>query len=1030
MLILRYDVLYRGIKMKNNGRLLSLFTGVLAVLLPFEGGAYTYHLNAQSIYGQARAGNSSYFGLLSRYPRAIDLMDNSGDTAYCMALKRGDMQTARYLASQGANVNHPCVKRLNGKNYSQRGGVGKSKSGGALVDKDTLAYTAGALVVGGGLALALSNSGGGSHHGGGGTPDEPYNPDDPTGNKRIDVFKTEELKKTNLLSGIKAAEAYSKIYKFDENDNLILDADGKPISHQANSDEPLKKILVGVLDTGVYANNDLAGKIVKTYDANAYNDHSPHENGGVWSRIVRPDFEAYVFKKDDLYYMMHIHRTEDNVPYVEAWSYEASPTGVPVGMSEAQMETILRENWNISLSDMTFINGNGGNNPGSNTDVMISVDPEDEKWADSWLSGMHELNHGTHVAGIIAGNKNDIGAHGVAFENAELYAASWDLEQNMQGAVHKMVDDGVGVINNSWGAATNELDVDDTEQLAQYVELDESYAYAAKNGAVWVQSTGNMGMHNANFYNGLAKLDLSEYGYNGPGKYEAPYLAVTSLDLSTASKLAPSGKLASYSNWCGSAKGYCLAAPGSQVEATGAAASGDVVLNGTSMATPAVSGSIALLSGYYPWLSTQNIAWLLLDTANNTGEYANSDKYGRGALDLDRAISKPVGTLSLASDSSFSSLKTVSSNKLALSGATQKQMMKALPKTITAFDELHRPFEYETASLVTTTHGSNAHLRQEVSRAASVGKKKVIKDEKTGFSFSSNDALDKGGHENLSSMEVVRETDSGSTRFYYAENSRYADSNDVLAPTTNPYFAMNNAYGAENTLKLSDSSRLKLSLQTGENGLYDRDTEQDRYSFDERSYAFGAEYSFNLTDYLELATMGGMLYEEDAMLGMNGVGGFGIKDGSTYYAGLKAALHLTPNLSLLAAYYRGYTQGQDTALLALSNMQTESYMIAGEYKLNSKDKIGLSLSSPISVVKGKASFNYASGRDNYSDTIYMKKLTSSLKPAAKEYDLGLYYQGEPREDLSLMGKFETRFNADGEKGLTDYIGIVGVSKSF
>ena len=92
--------------------------------------------------------------------------------------------------------------------------------------------------------------------------------------------------------------------------------------------------------------------------------------------------------------------------------------------------------------------------------------------------------------------------------------------------------------------------------------------------------------------------------------------------------------------------------------------------------------------------------------------------------------------------------------------------------------------------------------------------------------------------------------------------------------------------------------------------------------------------------------------------------------------------------------------------------------------------MGLSLASPLSVRKGKATFAYASGRDNYSDTIYMNKLTSSLKPAAREYDLGMYYQGQNENDLSLLGKVEARFNADGEKGLTDYIGIVGLSKSF
>lgn len=35
--------------------------------------------------------------------------------------------------------------------------------------------------------------------------------------------------------------------------------------------------------------------------------------------------------------------------------------------------------------------------------------------------------HGTHVAGIIAADRNGAGMHGVAFENAEIIAARWDL---------------------------------------------------------------------------------------------------------------------------------------------------------------------------------------------------------------------------------------------------------------------------------------------------------------------------------------------------------------------------------------------------------------------------------------------------------------------------------------------------------------------------------------------------------------------------------------------------------------------------
>jgi hypothetical protein len=371
-------------------------------------------------------------------------------------------------------------------------------------------------------------------------------------------------------------------------------------------------------------------------------------------------------------------------------------------------------------------------------------------------------------------------------------------------------------------------------------------------------------------------------------------------------------------------------------------------------------------------------------------------------------------------------MKTATGSKLLLGTATQSKIKKSLPKMVTAFDALNRPFEYETSKLVSATHASNANFRNEVSHAAISKPSKVIKDEKSGFTFSSHEALAKNGQEHLSEVSVVHETDKGSTRFYYAENSQYTNAESAVRPTSNPYLTMNEAYGAEHTLNLSDVSRLKLSLQTGENGLYGRDYEQDHQSFDERAYGMGAEYSFDLTDYLELSALGGLLYEEDAMLGMNGRGGFAIKDGSTYYAGIKAMFNVTPNFTILAAYYRGYTEGRDTSLLSMSNLETESYMMAGEYKLNKENKIGLSLRSPMSVVKGKSSFRYASGRDNYSDRIYMRRLTSSLKPAAKEYDLGMYYIGEPKEDLNITGKIEARFNADGEKGVTDYLGIMGM----
>ena len=83
-------------------------------------------------------------------------------------------------------------------------------------------------------------------------------------------------------------------------------------------------------------------------------------------------------------------------------------------------------------------------------------------------------------------------------------------------------------------------------------------------------------------------------------------------------------------------------------------------------------------------------------------------------------LTTPIDGLRLASSSSFNSLTPVGISKLSLSSSMQNKILKALPKTVTAFDALNRPFEYSTENLVNTTHASNANLRNAVSRLAIV----------------------------------------------------------------------------------------------------------------------------------------------------------------------------------------------------------------------------------------------------------------------------------------------------------------------
>ncbi|MEO6919152.1 MAG: autotransporter domain-containing protein, partial [Collimonas sp.] len=94
------------------------------------------------------------------------------------------------------------------------------------------------------------------------------------------------------------------------------------------------------------------------------------------------------------------------------------------------------------------------------------------------------------------------------------------------------------------------------------------------------------------------------------------------------------GVISSYSNRCGEAANWCLAAPGDFISAT----SGGRVY-GTSFATPAVTGAAALVQQSFPWMSADQIRQTILSTATSMGDTAT---YGWGLLNASKAASGPA----------------------------------------------------------------------------------------------------------------------------------------------------------------------------------------------------------------------------------------------------------------------------------------------------------------------------------------------------------------------------------------------------
>ena len=112
--------------------------------------------------------------------------------------------------------------------------------------------------------------------------------------------------------------------------------------------------------------------------------------------------------------------------------------------------------------------------------------------------------------------------------------------------------------------------------------------------------------------------------------------------------LDSNGVIADYSNHCGAASTFCIAAPGRHYAPSGP--NGYVTVQGTSFAAPTVGGSLAILKQAFPSLGNDELVTRLFATANKTGIYEVASIYGQGLVDLDAATRNPSGKAKFRSE--------------------------------------------------------------------------------------------------------------------------------------------------------------------------------------------------------------------------------------------------------------------------------------------------------------------------------------------------------------------------------------------
>ncbi len=195
----------------------------------------------------------------------------------------------------------------------------------------------------------------------------------------------------------------------------------------------------------------------------------------------------------------------------------------------------------------------------------------------------------------------------------------------------ELADAGARVINNSWGGLY-------WNDPALTLELANAWKdFVVNRGGIVVFANGNSGRDSRFRAEPSDNARLPSLA-NDPA-LEKGWLTVAALDPANPTQLTD------YSQECGSAMNYCLAAPGNVVfidpDATSQATSVLYQGGGTSYAAPLVSGAAAVVWSAFPYFSNDQVRQAILGGARDLGAAGVDSVFGWGLLDVSKAANGP-----------------------------------------------------------------------------------------------------------------------------------------------------------------------------------------------------------------------------------------------------------------------------------------------------------------------------------------------------------------------------------------------------
>ncbi len=553
----------------------------------------------------------------------------------------------------------------------------------------------------------------------------------------------------------------------------------------------------------------------------------------------------------------------------------------------------------------------------------------------------------------------------------------------------------VDIVNNSYGYSGNVIDYTESQIRSAFPKTIEEMAQTNTpdtDKTIYVWAAGNAGSYaddGVDFSSPELLPGMSVY----IPEIQNHSIAVVSID--------EDGEISDFSNLCGIAADFCIAAPGGGITVAYPVTSEDqgiyddgaypceltnncfAVANGTSFASPFVAGGLAVIAEFFDGqLGATEIVQRMFATANKSGIYADKEIYGQGLLDLNAATA-PVGELSAAFSLLDSSKIPLVNNLLNITNISMSEAITSSAKDISfiVFDELNAPFRVPLSSLI-----HNEVLNSSIN------------------SFNSS---------NLKTSSHTQKTKNGVLRIQFKE-SKFNNPYDNYNPLQEALIAQSQAFSYNSDQnKFFFSSGMSLDSHSG---LKSKKELQHNYplkalianpwaSFTEKGLSFGRSFfyknysidvvnsvgknkkidpfanssSSNHTLMFDVSNLSktisfqyGVLKEKDGVNGLTGSGIFNTQKNSfTRFSGLSFAKQTSLGL-FVGSIYQGNNPGRNNISIFsnFSKTKSEAYSFGFQPILDSHHKLVFSVSQPLKVTRGFVDLELPSRRTKNKELLF------------------------------------------------------------